>query len=326
MNKKRLVLHIGPHKTGSSYLQRTFYEASAAFRDKGIYYPVDCVTSQYGHHKVPALLSRGMIEELVEFLAGPLACEETLVISSENFDRLNDEEVALLRELFKDFEVTVVYFKRSAPGLVVSAWQERVKHGGTMSFFEFAFAHVAHPLNSRLLNHRLVLDNYVKHFGIETIRILDYDSAALDRSLFDKFCEAAGLADLKGAGEHRLVNKSIDLWEIEIIRGLNLLAKLENKLDGLNVRSAYLAKKEAEEVRKLTLRLKGIIDRWFVEFDLESSELIGLLEDNFHQCYRLFGEVPPDTEVPKKLVPEDGWMGNPRVWTLFKKVYAHLEL
>lgn len=326
MSKKKLVLHIGPHKTGSSYLQRTFYESSAAFREKGIYYPVEWVTSQYGHHKVSALLSRGKIEELVEFLADPLACEETLVISSENFDRLNNEEVALLRELFKDFEVTVVYFKRSAPGLVVSAWQERVKHGGTMSFFEFAFSHVVHPLNSRLLNHCLVLDNYVKYFGIEAIRILDYDSAALNRSLFDKFCEAADLVVLKGAGEHRLVNKSFDLWEIEIVRGLNLLARLENKLNGLNVRSAYLAKKEAEEVRKLTTRLKGIIDRWFVEFDLETSELITLLEDNFHQRYRLFEEVPPTTEVAKKLVPEDGWMGNPRVWNLVKKLYAHLEL
>jgi len=48
---KKLIIHAGPHKTGSSYMQHMFVENMAALEKAGLVYPEELLMFK-GHHGV----------------------------------------------------------------------------------------------------------------------------------------------------------------------------------------------------------------------------------------------------------------------------------
>ena len=49
----RLILHVGAHKTGTSYLQSVFYQNRAVFERSGVYYPA--IGPNDAHHALAAV-------------------------------------------------------------------------------------------------------------------------------------------------------------------------------------------------------------------------------------------------------------------------------
>jgi len=43
---KKIILHVGAPKTGSTFLQRHFCENQSILRSEGVYYPLDPVVSK----------------------------------------------------------------------------------------------------------------------------------------------------------------------------------------------------------------------------------------------------------------------------------------
>ena len=85
----KLYLHIGPHKTGSTFIQKVFFENRERVLRLGVTYPNFGFCGQFGQHeaveksKVGALEQHQLDEYLAQFLSG-----EINFASSENFDRL----------------------------------------------------------------------------------------------------------------------------------------------------------------------------------------------------------------------------------------------
>ena len=57
----RFIIHIGPHKTGSTYLQNHLRDNRAALVGRGIYYPREWATPEidWCHAELPRLLQQG---------------------------------------------------------------------------------------------------------------------------------------------------------------------------------------------------------------------------------------------------------------------------
>lgn len=134
---RRLVLHVGLPKTGTTYVQDVLWANKAALLERGVLLP--------GRHRRrhllasldvredPGLSSRaGDVahpwQDLVdEVLASDV---ETALITHEFFGAASEEQVRRAVGAFPDHEVHVVVTAREIVGLGLSYWQEWVKNGG----------------------------------------------------------------------------------------------------------------------------------------------------------------------------------------------------
>lgn len=321
--KQTVVLHVGPHKTGSTYLQKVLATSSSVLSACGVCYPEALIGPQYGHHRIPKMLRAGRASELRARLIEAGDPGATLLLSSENFDRLEAAHLAELRKLLDAGQTRVVYFVRNAADLVYSLWQEEVKHGGIRCCDEFALEHFAFPFRSRALNHRLVLDAYAEVFGRESLRVVDYDAAVAEGDLFDAFCRASELEALLGRGTNEKINRSFAAWEVELIRALNILARDRGRLKGANVRTAYLAVRKDESVRAAALAVRLHAERGVRTIDIGSSHVLQTLD---RHCRKVFPEVP-SLGVGRRTLPliAGHWMLNAEATSAIHEVYRHLE-
>lgn len=189
-SKRRVFLHVGPHKTGSTYIQRNLVNNREALAELGLCYPRTGQEILYGHHNLVKYL-RGAKE--VEFdlrsFRSEIGSGSDVVISSENFSALDKHGVERLRDILQDFEIVVIIFARARGPLLYSTWQEDVKHGYTISFPEFVSMRLARPYVSKEINKGLLIDLYAEVFGAEAIRLAVYDNIRQD--LFQFFMARA---------------------------------------------------------------------------------------------------------------------------------------
>lgn len=110
---QEIVLHLGLHKTGTTYLQRTLFASKAALREAGVLYPghkfnLNVLGTTFARDPLSTRLSfkwRGSVEELLAFEAAEAAdlerelresgCGRAL-ISAEELSLLGVDEVARL--------------------------------------------------------------------------------------------------------------------------------------------------------------------------------------------------------------------------------------
>jgi hypothetical protein len=171
----KVIIHIGPHKTASSYLQRELYKHKEELEAAGVIYPVnEWIQGGYGH---AGLIDKSRLNEIGEFLnslssSNPDA--KTVVLSSENFDRLNIEQVQNLSRVMRH-DVEIVYYIRRFDKTLYANWQENIKFGDTDSLAFYLLRHISRPYLSNIINHCLVLDSWSNNFGMDSIKIIDYD-------------------------------------------------------------------------------------------------------------------------------------------------------
>ena len=188
----KLVLHIGPHKTGSSSIQKSFDQASDKLLQQGVIY--------FAERPLPAwslVLKFATKEQRMHPLirrhhptdAQALACSERAwgdlaenvkksdakicVLSSEHFASLPAPSVQkLLTQLRGMFpEITVVAYARDPVGLYVSALQQNIQGGRrlnvlqTPSSFKYTF--------------RKQITRYADALGWSNIVVRNFDRANL---------------------------------------------------------------------------------------------------------------------------------------------------
>ena len=147
---RRIILHIGPPKTGTSSLQETLFAAQDELMTQGMAYPTlgrhDRMPRAAGHHGLPAVTQFGapLPAPLLEWI-GDLPAGHSVVLSSEDFSHLSAEQVAHLAAQLPGAAVEVVYYARRWDRLLPSVWQELVKHGASCSYPVYANLQTAAP-------------------------------------------------------------------------------------------------------------------------------------------------------------------------------------
>lgn len=243
----RFVIHIGPHKTGTTYIQETLAAQRDTLLQRGI-----CVPSVW--NAAPGLPSHMQLawairnqnltliqEQLQEILAQRHAY---VVISCEALSRLDQEQIAQFRQLLGSAPAQVVYYVRPWPERLPSLWQETVKFGHTVTLPEYLTEQLTGYDTSELRD-TAMLDRFATVFGSANIRVVAY-SHLIERNIdiaghfLASFLGLSGL-QLPAAGRP---NQSLPIADTELIRALNAIHLRRGGERSPALREWYLAHKD----------------------------------------------------------------------------------
>lgn len=230
-----LILHIGPHKTGSSYLQRRFYKDHDILMENGVLYPInDWIGGGHGHAYLVDKKQLSSIGDELNRIAKDKPSLKSVVISTENFDRLSRDDIKILRDKIT-IPTTVVYYLRRMDKTLFANWQEDVKFGSLETFSRFLLRHFAFPIESKIVNHSVVVDLWADVFGKSAISIVDYDDlVGTDTDIYCHFVETfCGINDVATPSNAR-ENVSFSPVDSEILRIMHMFAK-DKKQCGTNI-------------------------------------------------------------------------------------------
>ena len=141
MARKKLFLHIGHGKTGTTAVQSALAIASADLNSHGIYYPIEkdeqqkaanfAITSGNWKHNPEQKLSEQCLE-----LAQSIPPTKSLALSSESLFWHIQEMIECKKEWEDQLEIHVILAVRELEEMLSSEYQQRVKRHGEKRPFE----------------------------------------------------------------------------------------------------------------------------------------------------------------------------------------------
>ncbi len=187
----QILLHIGAHKTGTSFLQRTLEANRRKLAEAEIHYPD--LGPNAGHHilvapwidvpEIPAHYfgkggPNGLWDRVVQTGAER---NGTLILSAEPFSRGAPQRVNMadLAERLSTFEdVRVLYVARRQPEFLQSLWLQVAKTAARPPAFDnFVANALASGMASGVwLDHAAVLDHVLQGFRPAQVTVWDYDT------------------------------------------------------------------------------------------------------------------------------------------------------
>jgi hypothetical protein len=223
------ILHVGPHKTGSSYLQEAFVRVRPLLAERGVLYPA--TWGRIAHHGLPELLRgntpQGGAEARLErqFAELRMSGYPVVLISVEGLATLPRPAVERLKALIgPDNPVRVVFYARSWADRLPSHWKQATREGATQSLPEYLYQRIAQPVGSLLVNFGAGLRVCAEVFGADALAIVSYDHVMTKRQdLFAHFAETFLDWPDPPALDLPHVNVSPDAGDIEVIRAVNAL-------------------------------------------------------------------------------------------------------
>tara|TARA_B100002049_G_C16068366_1_gene371579 strand:+ start:380 stop:1351 length:972 start_codon:yes stop_codon:yes gene_type:complete len=230
---KKLYLHIGNPKTGTTAIQRFCYENHTLLKDQNIFYPI-----RYCHESGPHYEVTWAIDENNQSFFQSLLAEfessrcSSLLISSEMFSTPRYQSslsVSKTLRMFRDIgfklpDIHSILYIRRQDEYYESIYNERVKnHGLTKRIMETAAP----------LDYSFILGIWSEFIGVNNVKCLQYSSGG--GSIIGSFCDAIGY-QITG-NEKKLgldVNLKMYPLELEIIRNLNKCRIPMNSRNELN--------------------------------------------------------------------------------------------
>ncbi len=195
---RRLFVHAGLHKTGTTAVQNFLFSIAGPLRERGILYPRAGVNEQLGrgHHNIAWQIMRdrrfmrtvGTIDDLASEVA---QFDGDVILSSEDFESIIDcpDRFAPLRlhPALRDREFTFVIYVRNQVAYAESLFLELIHHGMGDEFarfvqpvfhdrkirlrewtYQFDYAHIFAQWDV-LCDSRLIVRNYHQMDGGSTI-------------------------------------------------------------------------------------------------------------------------------------------------------------
>ncbi len=243
--QRAVLLHIGPHKTGTTAIQGALLQARSALAEHGVVY-----AGRERQHMMAALAvtgGKGLYGDpqasmphwnrLVEQVAA--AEDRRVVVSSEFFD---DADPATARRIVEELggqRVHVVVTLRPLAKILPSAWQQYVRNKLRLSYQDWLDAMLnkppyVEPTTTFWQRHRhdVLVDRWATIVGPQNLTVVVVDES--DRlELMRTFERLLGVPPGLLAPEHGMTNRSLTLGEIELVRQLNIEFKRQGWSDDL---------------------------------------------------------------------------------------------
>jgi len=228
---RKVLLHVGLPKTGTTFLQEALWANKAALGERGVLLPGEDrrrhLLASLDLREDPKLARRpgdvahpwrDLVEELLAW-DGPAA-----VISHEFFAAASEAQVRRAVESFPDMELHVIVTAREMVGLGLSRWQEWVKNGGRAGIDAYPGTDDYDPTDEwgwGSFDLADILDRWGSVVPHERIHVLPMVPGARAEDVWERFLEVLGLeADgLPAPQEAR--NRSLGLVEVELLRRVN---------------------------------------------------------------------------------------------------------
>jgi len=233
---QRVVIHIGPPKTGSTTLQDALHHHRDELKRMGIRYAGSGTQSSAAAmwvtrrrdrttgRQVPASAWKQLLKEIKDSI------ESTIVVSSEWFAAATPAQIRTISQELPGAEYQIVIALRSLDRILPSRWKQNVIEGATYSFaewLELIFSPSTNSYGSRFWHqhrHDELVQRWGEVFGQRAITAICIDDADPDRLL--RNMESLIGAEEGSLGSSRHVrNVSLDGVTVEGIRRFNLLAE-----------------------------------------------------------------------------------------------------
>ena len=237
MSERRLVIHAGFHKSGTTALQEAFDAQSAELKEHGVVYPN---IGRKAHHRVAWALTqrpwgwnqkggevtpRKHWDGLAKLVNKSDA--ETVLISSEFFSELNGDAIRTIFSEIKDRQVQVVFTVRPLVKLLSSSYQQYLKYGIKADYTTWLHSDLDVPGESKINPtfwkrhfHGQVVARWADVLGAKNVTVIVVDESKPE-FLFDSINEYLELPKGFLRAQETGSNRSLTMEEISLLIELN---------------------------------------------------------------------------------------------------------
>jgi hypothetical protein len=321
------VIHIGPPKTATTYLQHNFRALRGELLERGVWHP------DWWEAGPKAPTHAGLTRRLREGDRAALAPRfeqlnrsscRYILLSSESLVSLEPDKLAMLRELIGDHPIRVICYCRSWAAHAYSYWQETIRQGWVLTLPEL----LARLFQGPDMDLGLFPEKFSRIFGQPSLKLVSYDELVGHQiDLFEHF--AASFLDWPEARRAHVerANPSQAPGEIEIIRVLNSFAASNNGPVGAAMRRRFVQALPSLELGSLLAAMQASLKT------LEIDETVPPLSINHEETFRRFGDCLVEPAPPGRLFElrrrsleyvDGGYLLDPRNVEGLRALYARL--
>lgn len=233
--RRKLILHVGTPKTGTSHLQDVLFRNRDVLATQGIHYPGEEFDSHFrAAIDLMGLRWAGLGEESAgawdELAAEVRAANGTSIISHEVLAGAKRSQVRRALESLGDMEVHLVISVRDLVRQIPAEWQENVKHNSSVSFAKFLTLIEDPERSSRIgswfwkVQHvPEIIERWGPDLPPEQIHLITVPPPGAPRDqLWSRFSQVFGLDGLWGLDlRAERANPSIGVAETTLVRKIN---------------------------------------------------------------------------------------------------------
>lgn len=228
---RRVFVHIGLPKTGTSYLQAIAWPGRAQLRDAGVLLP----GARKSDHLFASMIVRddpgvarrgaGASDAWSRILADVASFDGDALISHEFFCAASAEQAQRMVAALAPAEVHVIITTRDPLGLLTSSWQESLKNKATAPLADYGRTESDDPRSVwdwRSLDLALVLDRWAPSVPTQRLHLIAPSPAGSPREeLWERFCSVLGIAPDTCDTSRGFANSSMGVVEAETLRRVN---------------------------------------------------------------------------------------------------------
>jgi hypothetical protein len=293
-----VYLHVGPVKTGSTYLQGLLWRNRQDLALQGYRHPGehdnemwlasnDVQDQAFIHFDMPeAAGTWAKVCERVRAFDGPS------VISHEVLGMSNERHIAKIVQSLAPARLHVVVMARSLAPMLPSLWQEKVKMvDPDISWTEFLAAQ--RGTGAPLTDAAKIVQRWLVHVPPARVHVVTVPPRDAEPTLLlDRFATALGVQTSRWVTDVGTANRSLDRVQVEMLRRLNLTtsASLGRRAQRRLVNGALLPRLRPADPRR-RVRLPASERNWI---EAETARRVDALR---RSRVVLHGELA-DLEVP----------------------------
>ena len=301
------VIHIGPRKTATTYLQSNFYRNRKQLLAKGWLYPVVSLRAQNAHHQVVSSRDEVLVGEGALFKRLKRASDDALkknanlLISSEGFRKWAPKDFVKLGKMLGQEDVMIAYTLRDPFTMLMSVWGETVKNGRTRSFPDYAARQLKDTQKSEALNPLAELAPILDHPKLR-LAVLDYEATrAASQDIYTAFCrDILGLEGMQPSRD-KPKNFSFPIELTDYLRALSEKVGHDPKKSDMMFSRLFTACHKPEDIDRIVTTMKAAgadfqatvkLDRGAAWYSDLQADLIARLGPRLHPLPvdgRLFG-------------------------------------
>lgn len=224
---RRVYLHIGMPKTGTTYLQDAIWQHRDALEERGLYVP-----GVRRQHLLASLDLRGesslskrprLVEHPWRYLVSQIHEQpHNALISHEFFCPASAEQVAQAVDAFPDSEVHVILTARGVVDLFLSRWQEWIKNGAFRPIDGYPRPNPHPSWGWSTIDPGEVLRTWGSVIPRERIHVVPMRSGNTDpEDLWHRFLDVVEISADGLTPEPAGANQSLGIVEVEVLRKVN---------------------------------------------------------------------------------------------------------
>lgn len=236
-NLRKLIIHPGFHKTGTTALQQALSEVRDELSAEGFNYPH---TAGNAHHRAAwSIIEKtwgwkkrgGRATTPIEWkkLDKKLnSSKDTAIISSEFFSEASPEQLDILATNIKSFDTQIIFTWRPLPFMLTSSYQQYLKYGLKISYIEWLESIFQSSGKAKFTPsfwkrnlHGDVVAKWAEKFGPENVSIIAVDESD-PNFLYSSFAKLAGIpTGIIREPLHKEMNRSLTFNEAALLLEIN---------------------------------------------------------------------------------------------------------